>query len=312
MRKFYLNFTAIMVITVLGLVLIDYLSMTDGYREILAYLTNSSSYIKENVGSDEIKPYIERVKRQDGATRLIIGDSVCRQMFENLQELNNDFCIAGTNASINMTGQNILAKEFLDNHPDAADVFLIVLPTSLRGGFNITFGYQYMVMPFAETNTLGLLDKETIEIMESVYGEFFMKPSVVRAIDLSGINRKLYLNFLNEHASDYELQSPYALSEQYIAKICDMCVKKGVNFHMYPCPVSSDNVEYMEQLRESFEESALYEINPDYMESIYYYDAKETSDGVHFGKDYAYQEHFNEIIEQMLQGKEILEMLKLE
>ena len=70
---------------------IDYLSMQDETRDLFAKWTNSENYITENVGPGEIRPYLESAVCQDGTTKLIIGDSVCRQMFNRLQESNPEF-----------------------------------------------------------------------------------------------------------------------------------------------------------------------------------------------------------------------------
>ena len=43
--------------------LLDYLSMTEAYRDLFAEMTDSVSYIHGNVGADEIKPYIKKRKQ---------------------------------------------------------------------------------------------------------------------------------------------------------------------------------------------------------------------------------------------------------
>ncbi len=52
-----------------------------------------------------------------------------------------------------------------------------------------------------ETDTLRLLDDNSIKQMESVYGKFFMQKDIVWLIDRSAINRKIYLNELKKHAT---------------------------------------------------------------------------------------------------------------
>ena len=198
MKKFYLKaalFSAVMLVVV-GIFF--YLSMVGTTRAMIADLTDSAGFISTGFGSDEIEAHIAKVRTQDGTTKLIIGDSVCHQMFGGLQEYNDDFTIAGSNGGITMAGQYILAKEYLDNHSDVTDIYLIVLPDSFERTFDTTWGYQYTAMPFVETDTLKNLDEDTVQIMESVYGGFFMKPSVVHAIHLSGMSQKIYLNMLNK------------------------------------------------------------------------------------------------------------------
>lgn len=310
MKKFYLNvalFTAVMVSV---LILFDYLSMVGETRIMIANWTDSSYYVKKGA-SNEIKPYITKVQEQDGTTKLIIGDSVCRQLFNNLQDYNDDFTIVGSNAAITMAGQYILAKEYLDNHPDATDIFLIVRPDSLRMTFSATLGYQYAVMPFIRTGTLQDLDEETIQIMESVYGKFLMEPAVVTAIDRSAVNQKLCFNMINKYASDYVLQNKYELADQYVYKIYEICQEREINFYLYPCPVPESEKEHNSSLKKDFEESLIYEINPMYLESVYYYPVEELN-GSHFSQDPSNLEYYIQRIKETFAGSKLVEMLNFD
>jgi len=286
--------------------------MREPFRSRLAYLTDSYDLITVNVGPDEIKPYIDKVQTDDNTTKLIIGDSVCHQMFNGLQEYNSDISIVGSNAAITMTGQYILAEEYIKYHADVTDIYLIVLPDSLARTFDTSYGYQYAVMPFVETETLALLDSRTIRQMESVYGKFFMKPSIVNAIDKSGINRKLYLNLLRDYRNGYQSKERLEIAEQYIGKIYELCEKNHIDLHLYPGPVSDTKTESIESMKEEYKATALYDYFPDYLENIHYYPDEQFRDGVHFGGDYANQECYNEKIREIFSGQELGEILKLE
>lgn len=289
---------------------LDYLSMQDDTRELFARWTDSLSYITENVGPAEITPYIDMVRAQDGTTGLIIGDSVCRQMFNGLRDNYPEFTVVGSNAALTMSGQYILAKEYLDNHPDATDIFLIVLPGALETTYDTSWGYQYAVMPFVETDTLKNLDADTIEIMQSVYGKFFMNKNVVNAIDKSAVNRKIYLNYLNKYKESYAMSYRYELADKYIGKISKLCDEAGVNLHLYPCPVCENKKEYVLGLAEEYKaDSILSSINPDYISMVSYFSAEETIDGTHFAKEYATEDILAAKIEEYYQGTKLLEML---
>lgn len=312
LKKFYwkaVQFSAVM-LAVVGVFF--YLSMVGETRMIIADLTDSAGFISEDFGSDEIERHIAKVRTQDGTTKLIIGDSVCGQMFYELQECNEDFTIAPSNGGITMAGQYILAKEYLENHPNATDIFLIVIPDSFERTFDTTWGYQYTAMPFVETDTLKDLDEDTVRIMESVYGSFFMKPSIVHAIHLSGMSQKIYLNVLRKRTAGYTLNHFYELADRYVYKIYEMCRERGVAFHLYACPVADTRVEEIKDLDSTYGESAIYAVNPDFYKDIYYFPAKQAEDGRHFSGEYANQEHYNEMIRRTFEGKELVEMLKFE
>ena len=311
MRRFYKNSCLFATIFLVLLIFLDVMSMQDYWRMIFAKYTNSIDYIMGFPGTGEIKPYIEQVRHPDQTTKLIIGDSVCHQMFSGLQEYNSDFSIAGTNGAITMAGQYVLAKEYLDNHPDATDVFLLVLPQSLVRTFDTKNGYQYTVMPFVETDTINDLDNETVEIMQSVYGSFFMRPSVVDAIDRSAVNRKIYLNLLRRHTEGYIQEYEFEIADHYITKIYELCKEKNVNFYLLPCPVTEEKRDYVRGLLGDFQTSQICKINPEYMNEIYYYPADQSGDGSHFRGEYANQNEYNEKIRLMYGGMELYELIRL-
>lgn len=312
MKKFYINVFSFLVLMVMLLAGFDYLSMRDDTRMLIAEWTDSTAFVSENNVTDEIKNYIYKAQTEDGTTKLIVGDSVCRQLFAGLQEANEDFTIIGSNGAITVAGQYILMKEYLEHHPEATDVFLIILPESLERTYDTTWGYQYGVMPFVETNTLRWLDENTLNIISSTYGEFFLNPQVVNRIRLSGINKKIYLNLLRKRSAGYRLTDYFELANQYICKMDELCKERNVNFHLYPCPVSESKKEDMEELIPQFMESEIYPINPSFFEQIYYFPAEQAADGAHFSGDYANQECYNDIISVAFDGDELLEMLGFE
>ncbi|WP_196802981.1 hypothetical protein [Butyrivibrio sp. MC2013] len=284
------------------------MSMYKPFDRILADLTDSSEYF--GGGPDEIMPAIVRAQSEDGTTKLIIGDSVCRQLFNDLQEQNEDIAIIGSNAAITMSGQYILAKEYLDHHPSATDVFLIVLPASLKQTYSMNLGYTYAVMPFALTDTLYHLDDNTLDIMADTYGRPFLNGLVVKGLHLSAVNRKIYLNYLADHSHSYKLSSPFELADQYVGKIAELCNERGVKFHLYPCPVCESNKDSAEAMSEQFASSKLYEINPDYFDMIDYFSADQSQDGVHFDGNVYDREMFNSIIMEDYKGEVLLDYLK--
>ena len=312
MKRFYKNAISFSILFAIVFVLIDILSMRDSSKYMLAKWTDSESFIAGNVGAGEIIPYIEKVQTKDGTTKLLLGDSVCHQIFNGLQECNPEWTIVGSNGAVTMAGQYILAKEYLDAHPEATDVFLILLPESFSRTYDTLWGYQYVVMPFAETNTLNNLDADTIKTLKKTYGGIFLNPGIVKLIDRSAMNRKVYLNYIHDHSKDYVLKNYFELADQYVYKIYEMCNEKNVNFHLYPCPVADAKIDYNNSLLNDFSQSKIYEINPDYMDMVYYFPVEEANDTTHFSGEYANQEHFNSIIRQMFEGLEILDMLKLQ
>ncbi len=310
MKRFCINGISFILIAFAILVGLDLLSMHGSFRQLFANWTDSASYF--GGGPDEIKPYIAKVQSQDGTTKLIIGDSVCYQMFNGLQEYNPDFTIIGSNGAITMAGQYILTKEYLDNHSNATDVFLIVLPESLGRTFDTRWGYQYSVMPFVDTDTIHNLDGNTLKVLSDTYGKIFLNKKVVRSLYLSAVNRKIYLNYIANRTAGYVLSNYFELSDQYVVKMAELCGNKGVSFHLYPCPVCEIREELIDSINDAFIESKTYNINPQFIEMVQYYPAEQASDGIHFSGEYVNQDLLNEKIQQLYSNEILLDYLKFD
>ncbi len=312
LKRFYSDMIKFGALLLVVFFIVDYAS-TDLLRETFAYYTDSEEYIHGNVGPDEINPYIDKAQRSEDNSKLILGDSVCHQLFNKLQEFNPDFLIIGSNAAITMSGQYMLAKENLDINPNVTDIYLIILPSSMLASYDTTWGYQYAVMPFAEMEALDELDDQTIDIMKKIYGgSFFLNRFVTKWIDHSAMNRKLYLNTLQECSAGYNPENPLEIAERYILKIEALCQKRGVRFHFLPEPVSEEKREDVMRVQKLYEKSPLYHLNPHFFEDIYYYPAEQSDDSVHFSDAYNTREHLNSVIRAMLKDEELIRTLKFE
>lgn len=309
LKLFYKNLIAFGALLFTALLAVD-IASTNLLRRTVAHYTDSEDLISVNVGPDEINPYIDQAQSSDGTSKLILGDSVCHQLFNPLQEYNPDFLILGSNAAITMSGQYILAKEYLNNHSQTTDIYLIILPASMLSTYDTSWGYQYAVMPFVETGTLKDLDDQTIEIMEQTYGgALFLNQTVVNWIDDSAVNRKLYLNLLKNHSDGYHPENPLEIAERYILKLDALCQEQGVRLHLLSGPVSEANREYTMNIKTLYEKSPLYHLNPHFFEDIYYYPAEQSDDAIHFNDTYGTREHLNSVIQRMLTDDELVKSL---
>lgn len=306
-------FIFIFCLLIIGLDLIS--ARNTDFSEFLGKLTNSSEYSRYNgnTGTTEIIPVIEQVQQKDSYTKLIIGDSVCYQLFNDLQPANDEYCIAGTNRAITLTGQYILTEEFLANHPNATDVYLILIPDTFDAYFDTTFGYRYAVMPFVLTDTFSLLDQNTIEAAEKTYGKLFIRKNIINLIDYSCVNRKLYFNYVKEYveAPENEIEIASKQAVQYLSKINSLCQEHNVTFHLLPGPIA-DSKERHEQLNRqenTFRQNNLEDVASQYFENISFYPEGQFRDGTHLGGDYAARDAINQkIIDLQNKSRELTDL----
>ena len=287
-------------------------SAKEPMKGLLAELTRSTDYgAGYNQGASEIIPTIEKVQKEDAYTKLLIGDSVCFRLFSELQDLNTQYLIAGTNRGVTMSGQYILVEEFLKHHPQATDVYLSVIEDSLITDYETGYGYQYGVMPFAETDTLKLLDPETRKQMAHVYGGLFSKERIVWLIEDSPLNKKLYYNLLDKLNPTYSKLTFPDVTIRYLVKMKTLCEENGVQFHLLAEPLKDieQRHEIEKTLRAEYEKTELADCFPDYFDQITYYPEERFSDNVH---PVGTREELNEMIRAMQRKSGCMQDLVLE
>lgn len=247
-----------------------------------AQVTNTTDYI-ENTAVKEILPAIEAVSHKDGKTKLIIGDSVCYRMFDRSREKNEDYCIAATNRGLGMSGQYILGRIFLENHPEATDIYLIITTNTLITGYETVHGYQYAVQPFVLTGYIDYLDEKTLDEMKKTYGSFVLNKQMLTFVDESPVAKKLYLNLLNTYFSkSVKMEIPDTV-ERNIIRLAELCESRGVTLHLLPAPIpdTQQRRELEDELEILYEKTKLYERYPDYYKNLTYYPEEYFSDGIH-------------------------------
>lgn len=288
------------------------LSCLDGLNRIIAKVTDSSEYLYS--GTEEITPYIESVREKNGYTKLILGDSVCHQMYNDLQQFNEEICIVGSNGAVTMTGQYILLHEFLENHNNVSDVWLILIPGSLERSYDRYYGYQYAVLPFAKENTIELLLPATKDKIKDAYGSFALYPMFTKIMNRSALARKLFFSYTYNNCTAYDTDCVASISEQYICMMNSLCEKKGARLHLLPGPVADteDTRKYMEIFTNVYNESELGRLFPEYCEQVCYYPSEFFKDGVHLGKPYDNQQAINTLIREMYPDSEFLHSLWFE
>lgn len=296
---------SLLLIVILGAVMLGFLllSLKSPHRERITFWTDSGDYLS---GEGEVEDYIRHLQEENNNTKLILGDSVCNQMFNDLQAYNDEYCIAGNNRGMTMAGEYLLLSEFLKSHENVTDVYLVVGLDALESEIDITYGYQYIVVPFARINTLHELEDETIDTMKETFGTVFLNREVALVIGDSNVGRKLFLNYQKErYATKNKVWSQTGVLSDttviYLKKMYQMCSDNGIELHLLPDPLADNDFrrEQAELLQKEFENYGLDEYFPDYFSLIQYYPYEEFMDGVHFGEGYDSQEMFNAKIQEM-------------
>lgn len=282
------------------------------FSEIFAKLTGSTDYSAS--ASEEIGGHIANVQAADGAAALILGDSVCWQVFDPFSLCNTAYRIDGSNRAVTIAGQYLLAKAFLDAHPGATDVYLIVTPESFSAGFDAGYGYQYAAAPFAAAGLLDGLDETTRAELNAAYGAPFLTGRFARWADASPLVKKLYLNAL-ELAPAQESAGPLVpLAARNLQNLANLCAERGAAFHLLCAPLADteDRRSTMAALEAAFREQGLYDSYSAYFTETPWYDpGLFGEDGIHFDNTVADMEFCASVVRDIQTATGLLDGLVL-
>lgn len=277
-------------------------------RTVLTELTDSTEYATS--ASAEIMPHIANMQKSDGATKVILGDSVCWQIFDPFNLCNTDYRIDGTNRAVTLAGQYLLAQQFLQFHPEATDVYLVLIPESFSAGADEDYAYQYLVAPFAQAGLLENLDATTQSELRAAYGGVFLRPGLARWFESSPLGKKLYLNSLPAPKTEKGALVPLAVRS--LQALADLCAARGVALHLLcaPLPDTENSRAALANLEQAFRDEGLYDTYSSYFTQVCWYDsALFGGDGVHFDSARADQAFFTEVLTAMQQQTGLLEGL---
>lgn len=291
---------AIFIIILLLLILLaDWFSY---WKPTMGYINKLTVTSGSRFGYDEVVPTLDRVSEDDGTTMLLLGDSVANQLFDGLRDKNDTIAICPINRAITLAGQYVIIKEYLANHPDATDIYMVFYPGTLSSSIEPVLSYQYIAMPFIENGYEKDLEGLAMNKLEDTYGKFFLRPEVLSYIDNSGVNRKLFFSNMEKKTETESMDAVSDISLEYLVMIYNLCQKEGVNIHMMSTPVADIDIRHEEQasIKQLFDEYGLSSMYPEYCDSFSYYPAEMFIDEVHFKPEYKNRETMNPIIEKMI------------
>ena len=294
-------FTAILIV-LMGILNVISLSVpVKGYFNKIACLDGG------RYGYDEVVPVLELVGEDDGTDTLIIGDSVAGQMFEGLIGKDPSVLICPTNRAVTFAGQYIFVKKYLDTHPDAKEVYIVMYTGSLASTIDTQLSYQYVAMPFIINGYGEDLDDVVMSKLKRNYGSPFLHPRVMNMINNSAMDRVIFLKAVSEIAEHrFGEQEPEIVSDvtvDYLNRIYELCDSHGVEVCLLSTPLCDTDVRRTEceRIREIFEETGLAELYPDYCDSFNFMDKQYfLDDEVHFKPEYKSREFFDPIIDRMV------------
>lgn len=249
------------------------------------YLLVTEKY-KNIVAGKEIYYSIRKSKQKSKAKKLLLGDSVAKQLFSN-EEYNTPVNSLSCNQSIGFPGNYFLLHNYIQagNRPDT--VYLLFSPhtSCFQNNLDQVFTFHYFLKPF---NT-----KE--------YSPFFSENVVkqIHKIPYYYLSQEPYILTSNwapevstNHLAEYTFLSPIAI--EYLQKIKQLSQSYHFKLILVPTPVKAGSRSYIENIDYA-------EITPtrletefkDYFRKIIYLNDTLFIDGLHLKNPSPYTTYYS-------------------
>lgn len=231
----------------------------------------------------EIIHALKKSKGQSKKRLLILGDSVCNQLYPSSQEYADAVSLA-CNQAVSMAGHYSLMNNYIqsneDSLPDA--IVLIYSPSSLTNALD-SYAYHYMLKTFYTKEYKPLYDDVLWRQIRQI--PFYWTASLP-FIRIS--------NYSFEYQIPYSYDSVSDLSSDYLSKMLRLAQDKGISFTMLgaPAPVSkkedythimSDPYLFMGDIRT---------LKDAYRNSLVFLPDNQFNDMIHFKTGYVPEDFF--------------------
>ena len=239
------------------------------------FLIATDAY-KHSVAGNEIYHSIFKSKQKNKAKKLIIGDSVGKQLFSNTTK-NDNINSLTCNKGISMAGHFILLNNYLNAGNKVDTVYLIFTPFSFQNNLNDVFTYHYFLKPFYTDEYKPLFTKSVNEQIQKIpYYEFCRFPNILTS--------NWAPDFKTKDKTDYTFLSP--ISVEYLLKIKELSIKHNFKVIILPTPTrQSRKAEIKGMARAEITKNNLTSEFRNYFEDIIYLNDKDFIDDVHIKRE---------------------------
>jgi hypothetical protein len=274
MKKFILSSILFLLIACPAITIIPtFLILTDSY--------------KHTVAGNEIYYSIFKSKQKKKTKKIIIGDSVGRQLFSNTT-YNDSLNSLACNRGISMAGHFILLNNYLNAGNKIDTVFLIFTPFSFQSNLNDVFTYHYFLKPFYVKEYKPLFTKLVTKQIDKIpYAEFCRFPNILTS--------NWAPDFKSTDKTDYTFLSP--VSVEYLIKIKELSMKHHFKVIILPTPTRiSRKAEVERMMKNEITKNNLGPEFKNYFENIIYLNDNNFVDDVHLKREILayYTSYYNE------------------
>lgn len=245
--------------------------------------------------ASEVFHVIRKAERNSGLPAVILGDSVCNQLWTQKEDSPNLVHLA-CNQAITPAGTYLLLKRYLEHNPQTQEVFYIICPQTLGNDLNLDYTYQYFVIPFFNGENVKLLDEDTTQKIYDRFGKLFADSEYIKSVMLNNnLFMEKYIAHINRKPKRKYIRRLSPTTAIYLPKMMELCAERNAKLSILPLPIpdTPENHDW-DNFRKDINTFGLDDALGNFTEKIHYYPADWFRDGVHFKPDILAQ-HLNEL-----------------
>lgn len=234
------------------------------------YLLRDNKYTKKVFGQ-EVYYSIDKSKKKNKARKVLLGDSVGKQMYDNLEE-NDTINSLACNQAISVAGQYILLHNYLEAGNTIDTAYIFFTPFSFVNNLDQIFTYNYFVKPFYRDEYKSLFTPLVKQQVAKIpYTDIAWYPAILT----------------NNWSPEFQTKDPKInflspISIEYLHKMSDLAKAHHFKIVMVSAPVSYKKKPEVELLnRSEIAANGLQEVFKGFFESIIYLDESNFVDGTH-------------------------------
>ena len=185
----------------------------------------------------EVFRSIDLSKKKSGKGLLILGDSVCQQLYPSQQEYPDAVSLA-CNQAVTMAGQFFLMRNYLEANADALpkQVVFICTPLCLQNDVD-RYAFQYFLKPFYTKEYRPYFNEMLMDRVRMIPHYRASRLPFIRVSNFA-------FAYEEEPEASYSLIS--SLSQSYLRQMDSLATSKGVSFSLVCAPVRESERDAVE------------------------------------------------------------------
>lgn len=276
MKRFLLNSLLFLVLFAVGLYSRSfYLLVTEEY--------------KKNVNGADTYHAIAKSKQKKKTRKVLLGDSVGRQLFENTK-YNDTINSFACNQAIGLVGHFLLLNNFLKAGNEVDTVYMIFSPSSFLNNLDEKYTFHYFLKPFYKDEYKPLFSK-------TVYDQIRKIPFNFLSQDPALLTSNWTPDFNARDKKNYTFLSP--ISAEYMNRIKELSIQHDFELIILPSPVSINSRKDIAAIdKREINSVGLSKEFENYFDKIIFLNDTSFMDGIHLNHPETYTLYYKENLVQ--------------